>query len=100
MKKGLLFGALALGLAPFELTKKENGDFTYRSVLISVEKKKTDDGDCDLEISFFNRPTAPKYNVCKKCADCEDETFFEGECEDCEDCEDCETCDDCDSSDE
>lgn len=93
MKKSLLFGIAALCLAPFELTKKENGDFSYKSVLLGVEKKQKEDGSADLEISFFNKPTAPKYDICKCACTEDDECDCECDCEEDAEC-DCDCADD------
>lgn len=96
MKKELAFGllgaALATVLAPFELKRDPNGDFSYTSILVGVKKTKAEDGETELSINFFNRPPIEKiadsvkrvFNAGEACSccdcDCEDESCL---CEDC-----------------
>ena len=60
MKKGLIAGlaglAAAVCLAPFELKANTEGDFTYKSILVGVTRKKDGDAPASYELSFFNRP--------------------------------------------
>ena len=56
MKKRSILGfigaaATIASLVPFEWKKEENGDFSYKSLLLSVSRK-----DRDYNVHFFNLP--------------------------------------------
>ena len=62
----LALTALAMSLLPYEVKPGEKkGDFSYKSLLLSVKTKTDDEGKKAVELSFFNPPefmknTAPK----------------------------------------
>lgn len=91
MKKELAFGllgaALATVLAPFELKRDPNGDFSYTSILVGVKKTKAEDGETELSVNFFNRPPV------EKIADSVKRMFRSGDACSCCDC-DCDCADD------
>ena len=61
----LALAALAASLLPYEVKKDDDGEFTYKSLLLGVKTKTDDEGKKAVELSFFNLPdfrknTAPK----------------------------------------
>lgn len=61
----LALAALAASLLPYEVKKDDNGELTYKSLLLGVKTKTDDEGKKAVELSFFNMPdfmknTAPK----------------------------------------
>lgn len=69
VKFGLIGAAVAASLIPFELKREENGDFTYKSLLLGVSKKTDTDNAPEISISLFNLPTLP---CCKRAASAEE----------------------------
>lgn len=61
----LALAALAASLLPYEVKKDDDGEFTYKSLLLGVKTKTDDEGKKAVELSFFNLPdfmknTAPE----------------------------------------
>ena len=61
----LALAALAASLLPYEVKKDDNGELTYKSLLLGVKTKTDDEGKKAVELSFFNLPdfmknTAPE----------------------------------------
>ena len=52
----LVMAALAVGLVPYEVRKKEDGSFSYKSLLLDVESGKDEAGEKKVTVSFFNKP--------------------------------------------
>ena len=52
----LVMAALAVGLVPYEVRKKEDGSFSYKSLLLNVESGKDEAGEKKVTVSFFNKP--------------------------------------------
>ncbi len=57
---GAVLGVAAVGLAPFELKKDEEGNLKYKSLLLGIEKGTNEDGECETTITFFNKPDMEK----------------------------------------
>ena len=61
----LALAALAAGLLPYEVKRDDNGELTYKSLLLGVKTKTDEEGKKAVELSFFNLPdfmknTAPE----------------------------------------
>ena len=61
----LALAALAASLLPYEVKKDDNGELTYKSLLLGVKTKTDAEGKKTVELSFFNLPdfmknTAPE----------------------------------------
>ena len=61
----LALAALAASLLPYEVRKDDDGEITYKSLLLGVKTKTDDEGKKAVELSFFNLPdfmknTAPE----------------------------------------
>ena len=61
----LALAALAASLLPYEVRKDDDGEITYKSLLLGVKTKTDEEGKKAVELSFFNLPdfrknTAPK----------------------------------------
>ena len=52
----LMMAALAVSLVPYEVRKKEDGSFSYKSLLLNVESGKDEAGEKKVTVSFFNKP--------------------------------------------
>ena len=52
----LVMAALAVSLVPYELRKKEDGSFSYKSLLLNVDSGKDEAGEKKVTVSFFNKP--------------------------------------------
>ena len=52
----LALAALAASLLPYEVKKDDDGEFTYKSLLLGVKTKTDDEGKKAVELSFFNLP--------------------------------------------
>ena len=52
----LALAALAASLLPYEVRKDDDGEFTYKSLLLGVKTKTDDEGKKAVELSFFNLP--------------------------------------------
>ena len=52
----LVMAALAVSLVPYELRKKEDGSFYYKSLLLNVDSGKDEAGEKKVTVSFFNKP--------------------------------------------
>ena len=52
----LALAALAASLLPYEVKKDDNGELTYKSLLLGVKTKTDDEGKKAVELSFFNLP--------------------------------------------
>ena len=52
----LALAALAASLLPYEVKKDDDGEFTYKSLLLGVKTKTDDKGKKAVELSFFNLP--------------------------------------------
>ena len=59
----LVMAALAVGLVPYEVRKKEDGSFSYKSLLLNVESGKDEVGEKKVTVSFFNKPDFAKKPV-------------------------------------
>ncbi len=75
---GAVIGIAAVGLAPFELKKEENGDFTYKSLLLGFTKKHDEDIQ-NTTVTFFNKPDFSQFQgvgdkICDLLHKCKRET--------------------------
>ena len=52
----LALAALAASLLPYEVKKDDNGELTYKSLLLGVKTKTDDEGKKAVELSFFHLP--------------------------------------------
>ena len=52
----LVMAALAVSLVPYELRKKEDGSFSYKSLLLNVDSGKDEAGEKKVTIRFFDKP--------------------------------------------
>ena len=52
----LALAALAASLLPYEVRKDDDGEITYKSLLLGVKTKTDDEGKKAVELSFFNLP--------------------------------------------
>ena len=59
----LVMAALAVSLVPYEVRKKEDGSFSYKSLLLNVESGKDEVGEKKVTVSFFNKPDFAKKPV-------------------------------------
>ena len=59
----LVMAALAVSLVPYEVRKKEDGSFSYKSLLLNVESGKDEAGEKKVTVSFFNKPDFAKKPV-------------------------------------
>ena len=59
----LVMAALAVSLVPYEVRKKEDGSFSYKSLLLNVESGKDEAGEKKVTVSFFNKPDFVKKPV-------------------------------------
>lgn len=76
VKFGLIGAAVAASLIPFELKREENGDFTYKSLLLGVTKTKDEENAPAITVTFFNLPKLPCCK-CKTASEDEDVVILE-----------------------